>query len=296
MKDTKKYEETEYKPYVNYLKKVIADEGMKYSEEDIYVGYTPLFHAVVLNDFELIKSYIENGIDANLFYPINLSERGNILHFISSYEKQTIENIKIAELLIKHGININAKNSKNMTALGIAASAQNDNCLELIELLLNHGADIDERISNDNSTALIKSITNESYKIADLLIEAGADINLRTEYGWTACRMAFARKQKELGEKLISKGANLRPYVGIGGIPSEEGGIIVQVLDNTTSGSAKEAGIKENDIIKLVDGIRVNNIPELINIIGKHRPLDEIPFTLKRETEILEIIVEIQVI
>ena len=48
-----------------------------------------------------------------------------------------------------------------MTALGIAASAQNDNCLELIELLLNHGADIDERISNDNSTALIKSITNE---------------------------------------------------------------------------------------------------------------------------------------
>ena len=83
MKDTKKYEETEYKPYVNYLKKVIADEGMKYSEEDIYVGYTPLFHAVVLNDFELIKSYIENGIDANLFYPINLSERGNILHFIS---------------------------------------------------------------------------------------------------------------------------------------------------------------------------------------------------------------------
>jgi S1-C subfamily serine protease len=47
-------------------------------------------------------------------------------------------------------------------------------------------------------------------------------------------------------------------------------------------GSAKEAGMKENDVITKFDGQPVNTMPELQEQVGKHRPGDKATVTFVR--------------
>ena len=51
-----------------------------------------------------------------------------------------------------------------------------------------------------------------------------------------------------------------------------KGVLITRVLDN---GSAKDAGLKENDVILRFDGNMVNSVSELQEQVGKHRPGDK---------------------
>ena len=58
-----------------------------------------------------------------------------------------------------------------------------------------------------------------------------------------------------------------------------KGVLITRVLDG---GSAKEAGLKENDVILKFDGIDVNTVSELQEQVGKHRPGDKAMVTYFR--------------
>ena len=50
-------------------------------------------------------------------------------------------------------------------------------------------------------------------------------------------------------------------------------------------GPAEISGIKPKDIIKKVNGIRVNKIKEMQNIIGKSRPGDLVEFEIHRNSD-----------
>jgi len=58
-----------------------------------------------------------------------------------------------------------------------------------------------------------------------------------------------------------------------------KGVLITRVLND---GSAKEAGLKENDVILKFDGIDVNSVSELQEQVGKHRPGDKATVTYFR--------------
>jgi len=58
-----------------------------------------------------------------------------------------------------------------------------------------------------------------------------------------------------------------------------KGVLITRVLND---GSAKEAGLKENDVIMKFDGIDVNTVSELQEQVGKHRPGDKATVTFFR--------------
>ena len=64
-------------------------------------------------------------------------------------------------------------------------------------------------------------------------------------------------------------------------------GIYVQKL--LDKGSAKDAGIKEGDIIKKVEGVSVNSATELQAKVGEYRPGDEINVTLERDGKVVEL-------
>ncbi len=49
--------------------------------------------------------------------------------------------------------------------------------------------------------------------------------------------------------------------------------------------AAKEAGIKENDIVVKIDGIEVNSASELQELVGQHRPGDKVEVNLIRNGE-----------
>jgi len=63
-------------------------------------------------------------------------------------------------------------------------------------------------------------------------------------------------------------------------------GVYVTAL--TPNGSAKEAGIKEGDIVKEVEGLTVNNVNELQAKVGEYRPGDKIKVIVLRDGEELE--------
>jgi len=56
----------------------------------------------------------------------------------------------------------------------------------------------------------------------------------------------------------------------------------VYVVGITENGAAKAAGIKEGDVIIAVNGVSVNTNSELLEIIGVHRPGDEVKLTVRR--------------
>ncbi len=62
----------------------------------------------------------------------------------------------------------------------------------------------------------------------------------------------------------------------------------VYVAGLTDNGSALAAGLKVGDIIKSIDGRKINNVTALQEKIGQKRPGDKIVMTVKRNNELIE--------
>ena len=83
--------------------------------------------------------------------------------------------------------------------------------IELVEFLLQHGADPDP-VVDDGYTSLLTAIEMDhpdSLKIVSLLIAAGADIHQTGTNGWTPLHMAAARGHLEKARLLIEAGAEV---------------------------------------------------------------------------------------
>ncbi len=57
----------------------------------------------------------------------------------------------------------------------------------------------------------------------------------------------------------------------------------VYIAEITSEGGAEEAGMKEGDIILSVDDFDVNTLSELLEVIGQHRPGDEVELYVMRD-------------
>ncbi|MDR1865093.1 MAG: Do family serine endopeptidase [Bacteroidales bacterium] len=70
------------------------------------------------------------------------------------------------------------------------------------------------------------------------------------------------------------------------GIDKIEGIYVVEVLEN---GAAAEAGIKEGDIIKAINGVAVNTSSEVQEQMSKYRPNDRIEVSVARDKKLQQI-------
>ena len=68
----------------------------------------------------------------------------------------------------------------------------------------------------------------------------------------------------------------------------------VYISELSEDGAAENAGLKEGDIILKIEDAEVNNIPELQEQIGLHRPGDKILITIKRKEETKNVMVELK--
>ncbi len=68
----------------------------------------------------------------------------------------------------------------------------------------------------------------------------------------------------------------------------------VYVADVTDDGAAKEAGMKNGDIIVKINGKNVNNVAQLQEQIGKFRPGDKVDITVKRANKMLSLKAELK--
>ena len=165
-----------------------------------------VLNKILRRDYEqLMKLLINKGININRKY--NTITCNSLLHYSAMFNS-----IKIAEILIKNGININIENYDQSTPLHEAAG--NFYSLDVAKLLINNGAKINilnsngdtplhnaaqsiARINSDFASRFLKSVggdiasdRNKALKIAQHLINAGADLTIKNKKNETPIDVA----------------------------------------------------------------------------------------------------------
>ncbi|WP_281233223.1 ankyrin repeat domain-containing protein [Flavobacterium gelatinilyticum] len=140
----------------------LIEQGSNVNIKD-YNGNTPLIHAANYNCPNNIKTLLQKMADLSLYN----DELNNPLQIACSGNNYTI-----SKILIENKANVNADNGNLKTPLIRAVEA--DASFELIEFLLNHGADIN--YGNGNGTPLMFAISHKNINAVKFLISKGAKI------------------------------------------------------------------------------------------------------------------------
>ena len=135
--------------------------------------------------------------------------------------------IDTLKMLIKKGFNVNIKLNDGSSPLHLAANRtffseeEMPKVKAMIQLLINHGADINAREDKKNFSPLHLAVSANSITtdIAKLLIENGADVNAKSSDGFTPRQLAKLFKHKKmvklLDNELIYDDKNLRDTLKI---------------------------------------------------------------------------------
>ena len=213
---------------------------------------TPLHDAIMYQIFELVPVLLENGADVN-----SRDDKGSTpLHVTTECmlerEAQDItrpllglgtnvnaqdedgdtslladtcgEYVRIAEVLLEHGAEINAKNNDCKTSFhiltgGDSASSPHPRRYSLARLLLKHGASVNDE-DKDHQTPLHLAMKWGSCEMVQILLEHDADPNVVDKDGKTILHLALEPKEYyRLGNEeiqaprlvrlLLERGANV---------------------------------------------------------------------------------------
>ena len=142
--------------------------------------------AILANDLELVKNFINQGADVNA-----KDNLGNpYLSLACQYGS-----IEIVKELIEKGADVNAKDQNGYTALIRAINRKN---LNIAKFLIENGADVNTKI-NDGSTPLIFANFNRDIESTKLLIEAGANVNEKVQGKYSPLfNLVFSEKNPHL--------------------------------------------------------------------------------------------------
>ena len=181
----------------DFLRKHGAKSG---AEDSIHI-------AARTGNHEAVKQHLDAGTDVNA-----KGVQGFTLLQQAALESRSPlgGTIKVVELLIAKGADVNAKGSqRGSTSLHFATGGGHK---EIVELLIAGGADVNAK-NEDGETPLHNAAYRGRTIIADLLIAKGADVNTKTtqshERGWTALHHAARYGRKEIVELLIANGADV---------------------------------------------------------------------------------------
>ncbi|KAK4546474.1 hypothetical protein LTR36_002151 [Oleoguttula mirabilis] len=111
--------------------------------------------------------------------------------------------VDVAKLLIEHGADLHATDNQKKTALMYARSQ------EVVNLFISKGADLEARDFNGNTALMISLMEDQDTKIAELLIELGADIKATDDMKRTVLDTAVWRNRVPVVKALIDKGVDL---------------------------------------------------------------------------------------
>lgn len=137
---------------------------------------------------------------------------GRVRQLLNAIHRNDVEAVRG---LIHAGVNVNTEiehfGLKGYSPLHMAAGS-NETDLEIVEMLLYKGANIDA-VREGGETPLLLAADSSASAIASRLIRAGADINAANEWGRTALHSAAAQKNPEMVRMLIDAKANLNAKI-----------------------------------------------------------------------------------
>jgi ankyrin repeat protein len=127
------------------------------------------------------------------------------LHVVSRSRHDLEGGINVTELLLEHGMDVNAQDNNHNSPLH---SASYGGKVEIARVLLNHGAQTDTK--NDRGETPLHEVSHGEYKsqadgvdLAQLLLASGADVNAQDENGVTPLHLASRCRKLELARLLL---------------------------------------------------------------------------------------------
>ncbi len=203
--------------------KLTLSRGADINAKDKH-GWTPLFHAVKHGELEIASYLLENGAEVNLISvlgttPLRLaSAQGDIDmvklllakgadanltgdHGYSPLHRAAEEskNVEVVRMLISHGANVNARSRDGRTPLMKSCYVP-----EITKVLIESRAEIDAQ-DDEGRTALFFASYYRCRATARILVENGADPNIKNKQGESAWDIARKRKDKELYKIFLGK-------------------------------------------------------------------------------------------
>jgi len=228
------------------LARALLDKGADV-EAATRLGATPLYLAAVNGNATMLRLLLEAGADAKATVLQNeetplmfaaragsveavqvLADAGADLDAEDAYRGATAllfaaeqNHAAVVGWLIDHGANPNARTNTVVTesrrgpalptgGLSGLMLAARENGIDTVKVLLAKQALVNQQ-SAEGHTALLAAIQNANLDIANLLLDAGADVNLMNDRGWNPLYMAVKMRSLE-------KGTMPNPYVDMDGM------------------------------------------------------------------------------
>ncbi|RDH82056.1 MAG: hypothetical protein DIZ78_16645 [endosymbiont of Escarpia spicata] len=168
-------------------------------------GCTPLFF-LEDNKLRIAQLLIDHGAESD----VKNNSNSTPLHYLNNMFRHEwdYEVAEVSLLLIKNGADVNVKDSANKTPLHLAAEGtlpfsegvfkQGD--IENVRILLENGAEPNVVDSNFGYTPLHSAAQTNHIEMVQLLLDHGADVNIKQEGGF--CPIDYAYEKKNI--KMIS--------------------------------------------------------------------------------------------
>ena len=185
-------------------------------------GRSALTMAAARLDAEVVKRLLDRGANVNGYADSNgdtpllaamasspafaPASHGEAVEIIQKQAPVFASAVKIVQLLLAHGAQVNVANRSGQTALTIAIEEKNP---LLVSKLLVAGADpnaVDK--SQGNASALILAAKIRRVDIAEMLLKKGADVRLKDQFGKSALDYASEYGPKKMTKILRQAGGN----------------------------------------------------------------------------------------
>ena len=165
--------------------------------------------AIDKDETDAVKVVLKHGIEINAklpksqMTPIQLSSAKGLS--------------QITKFLIKNGAYVDTQDINRLTLLQQAIINKD---IELIELLINHGANVHTKGRNERP--LILALENGLLEVAELLIKNDANINTQSSWNATPLQICSEKGYLKIAKILIEKGAILNSADVVGVTPLQE--------------------------------------------------------------------------
>lgn len=168
-----------------------------------HLGRTPLMYSVQVNHKGLItEELVKYGAD------VNLRDRSSLGQTPLMYAAKNCTNILTFSSLLENGADVEQSQHKtSMRALHLATLYSSP---EIVELLVEHGAQIDSRMDGEATALLLGLSQSVDPQVIIQLVELGADVSVRGVGDASVIRVAVISDQPvEVFDALMNAGADI---------------------------------------------------------------------------------------